>query len=712
MIRATAASAELPTAGIKFRGGKRSLLALEIALLLLGGAVFCFRVLPHAWRTVNTDFPNYYITARLVHDGYSTDRIYEWDWFARQKDRLGIEQKVVGFNSLTPVSALVLLPISTLDPITAKRVWVLFNLLLLVPTLWLIRSLSGIPWRWLGIATLLSFPLYKNLEYGQYYILLLLLLAAGLWFYVRRKSATAGVLVAFAAGLKVFPVFFLFYFLKKRDWRAACGLLLGLAFVLSLSFLVFGRTLMSRYAFEVLPAALRGEAMNPYGLEANSISAVIHHLFAYEPELNPHPAFQAGWAIAILQPLLQVLVLVPALLFSSLARDERTLSLEWSTLIVALLAVSTLPASYHFVLLLLPCGMWFQHLIQSGKRRAAALCVVLYFLIGWPFWPRVNDSGWHALLGVPRLWLVLMLTLIFYRASWRKGLMNTWSQRMWAGAWVAVCVVQVLSLWQHEKGLYQSQQWRLTASPSIFSIVSPVVSKDGISFAAMTIDGWRSAQVSGEQGLRVNFAETDQLSVASGEGSLLVERDSTSTEIVRLDASPPASVTVVRNAWQPAISPDGRWLAYLRTLNGRASVWVTAMGGAQNEVHVTGPALDVYDLSAGPGENLLFSAVNRDGQLGLFQRDIQGSTVALGIPNARYPALSPDGQWLAYSLLKRGTWHLMLREWRSGADRQLGMSDCNEFSPVWERDSRTLIYVSDCGRGLWQNSLYRRRVVP
>ena len=179
MIRATAPSAELPTAGIKFRGGRRSLLALEIALLLLGGAVFCFRVLPHAWRTVNTDFPNYYITARLVHDGYSTDRIYEWDWFARQKDRLGIEQKVVGFNSLTPVSALVLLPISTLDPITAKRVWVLFNLLLLGPTLWLIRSLSGIPWRWLGIATLFSFPLYKNLEYGQYYILLLLAAGSG-----------------------------------------------------------------------------------------------------------------------------------------------------------------------------------------------------------------------------------------------------------------------------------------------------------------------------------------------------------------------------------------------------------------------------------------------------------------------------------------------------------------------------------------------------
>jgi hypothetical protein len=712
VIRATATSEAPRTAGIKVRGDARALLALEIALLLLGGAILCFRILPHAWRTVNTDFPNYYITARLVHEGYSTDRIYEWDWFARQKDRLGIDQNVVGFNSLTPISALALVPISSLDPITAKRGWILLNLLLLVPTLCLIRSLSGLPWRWLGIATLFSFPLYKNLEYGQYYLVLLLLLAGALWLYVRRWSATAGALVALAAGLKVFPIFFIFYFLKKRDWRATCGFLLGLALVLSLSMLVFGHTLMSRYAFEILPAALRGEAMDPYSLEANSISALVHHLFAYEPELNPHPVFQAWWAIAILQPVLQLLVLIPALLLSSAARDKQTLSLEWSTLIVALLAVSTLPASYHFVLLLLPCAVWAQHLLQKGQWRAAALCVVLYFLIGWPIWPKVNDSGWYALFGVPRLWLVLSLVVLSYRESWPKDLLRMLPQRIWVGAWAAVCLVQVLSLWQHEKDLYKSQQWRLSASPSIFSIASPAVGKKGLFFVAMTIDGWRLAQLSVEHGLHVNVGETDQLSVVTDEGSLLVERDSIATDILRLDSDASTSSIVVRNAVHPAISGDGKWLSFIRTVKGRGSLWVTDMEGAPNEMRVTEPALDVYDLSVGPGQTLLFSAANKNGQMELFQRGSQGNIVSLGILNARYPSLSPDGKWLAYSALKRGIWHLTLRDLHSGIDRQLGVADCNEFSPAWERDSRTLLYISDCGRGLWQNSLYRRTVVP
>jgi hypothetical protein len=712
VIRATATSEAPPSVGIKARGDTRALLALEIALLLLGGAIFCFRIIPHAWRTVNTDFPNYYITARLVHDGYSTDRIYEWDWFARQKDRLGIDQKVVGFNSLTPISALPLVPISSLNPLAAKRVWLLLNLLLLVPTLWLIRSLSGVSWRWLSVATLFSFPLYKNLEYGQYYVILLLLLAAALCLYVRRWSGTAGALVAFAAGLKIFPIFFIFYFLKKRDWRAICGFLLGLALVLSLSMLVFGHTLMSRYVFEILPAALRGEAMDPYGLDANSISALIHHLFAYEPELNPHPVFQAWWAIAILQPVLQLLVLIPALLLSSSARDKQTVSLEWATLIVALLAVSTLPASYHFVLLLLPCAVWAQHLLQKGLWRAAALCIALYFFIGWPIWPKVNDSGWHALLGVPRLWLVLLLTFLLYLKSMQKGLLRTLPQRIWAGAWMAVCLVQVLSFWQHEKDLYKSQQWRLFASPSIFSIASPAVGKEGLSFVAMTIDGWRLAQLSAEHGLHVNVGEADQLAVVTDERFLFVERDSIATDILRLDSDASTSSIVEQNAGHPAISGDGKSLSFIRAVKGRGSLWIRDMEGAQVEMRVTDPALDVYDLSFGREETLLFSAANRKGQMELFRRESQGSMASLGIFNARYPSLSPDGKWLAYSALKRGTWHLTLRDLHSGIDRQLGVADCNEFSPVWERDSRTLVYLSDCGRGLWQTSLYRRTVVP
>jgi hypothetical protein len=66
----------------------RLLLAFEWALLFAALMYIGGRDLPRAWLHLNTDFPNYYVTARLLREGYSTSRIYEWIWLQRQKDRL------------------------------------------------------------------------------------------------------------------------------------------------------------------------------------------------------------------------------------------------------------------------------------------------------------------------------------------------------------------------------------------------------------------------------------------------------------------------------------------------------------------------------------------------------------------------------------------------------------------------------------------------
>jgi Tol biopolymer transport system component len=65
----------------------------------------------------------------------------------------------------------------------------------------------------------------------------------------------------------------------------------------------------------------------------------------------------------------------------------------------------------------------------------------------------------------------------------------------------------------------------------------------------------------------------------------------------------------------------------------------------------------------------------------------------------RYPAISPNGKMLAFSRRESGAWHLFVRELGSGREQQLTSAACNAISPSWE-DARTLLYVSDCGRGL------------
>ena len=712
-MNASTTNTPLLVAGVRGRGRERirAAFVVEMALLTMGILFFAVRVLPRAWSKVNTDFPNYYVTARLMREGYAIDRVYDWDWFARQKDRMAIDQPVSGFIPHTPFSALVMLPFSGLDPLAAKHAWILFNLLLLLPTLALLKSLSALPWRWLILGTLLSVPLYRNLEYGQYYVLLLFLLTYALWLYVHQRHTTAGVLVAIAAGLKIFPLVILLYFLRKRDWRALAGMTCGLLSVVLLTIRIFGFPLVSRFAQQILPSALRGEAMDPYALAANSISALVHHLFAYEPALNPHPVAHAIMAIAVLQPLLQMLVLAPVLLLCSPDGDERSDPLEWATLVVALLGISTLPASYHFVILLLPCAIWVGHLIQLGRRAEAAICIVLYFLIGWPIWPKVNDAGWGALLAVPRLCLVLILILCMVRWLWNRTIPHPQRQRVWATAFILLCFTQMYMLWRHERTLYDSQRWQLSLPSSIFSVVSPSVDDHKISFSAMTIDGWRLGQLSDRGEPRVDRSSSDYLSSVLRDDVRWIERDGTEPDILRQDAAG-VSTLVESNAQQPTISADGQSMAFVRNLKGQGSLWIMQAATSQPATRVTEPELDVYDIAFGPEDNVFFSAAKRGGDPQLFEAKPDRTIVRLRAESARYPSISPNGRWLAYSALRRGVWRLTLRDLASGADLQLGSADCNEFSPTWEVDSHTLFYASDCGRGLWQTTLYRRTVIP
>jgi hypothetical protein len=60
----------------------------EWLLLLLMIGYIGGRALPRSWSHLNTDFPNYYVTARLLREGARTNRMYEWIWLQRQKDRL------------------------------------------------------------------------------------------------------------------------------------------------------------------------------------------------------------------------------------------------------------------------------------------------------------------------------------------------------------------------------------------------------------------------------------------------------------------------------------------------------------------------------------------------------------------------------------------------------------------------------------------------
>jgi hypothetical protein len=74
------------------------------------------------------------------------------------------------------------------------------------------------------------------------------------------------------------------------------------------------------------------------------------------------------------------------------------------------------------------------------------------------------------------------------------------------------------------------------------------------------------------------------------------------------------------------------------------------------------------------------------------------------------PIASPDGQWAAFELPGEGPRRIAMRNMASGDVRVLTGGNCNSWAPVWELDSKSLIFASDCGRGMSLPSLYRATV--
>jgi hypothetical protein len=679
-------------------------------LIVLMSAYFAGHTFPASWKSLNTDFPNYYLTARLARDQSNTSRIYEWIWLQRQKDHRQIEQRIVGLVAITPFSSLAVWPFAAFSPLTAKHYWLLVNLALVVCIAVVLRWITRQPWRRILLVIALSVPLNKNFLFGQYYVLLLFILTLACWCYVRQKRVLSGVLIGIGFGLKIFPLLYLAYFLRKRDFKAFVGGAIGSLCSAILSIVVFGWRANYVQFTQVLPWALRGEGLNPYDISSGSITTLLHRLFVYEPQWNTHPSIHAAWVFAVLLPLVQTLLFAPAILLAKPKNNNsRQLQLEWSAILLASLAISSAPASYQFTLLILPvCLIWRE--VQERIGTIGIVCLLLlYSAIGYPGWKAVGAASSLTLLSVPRLYAVILLCCFVYWLLATRGHdagkdRETW---LWAGAFVALLLLNIESGVHHQNGLYADYQWRLPTADSALQANGPVVQNDSILFTAMLPTGFHSATQNGAD-IYFDPGHVDQLTLAANSS----ERWTEETDRESIIISNVLGREVIPQAESPVASPDGRWLAYLREDHGRATLWLRALGQpASKDKVLTTADLDVLEMSFLPNGSLIFSAELGGQHPRLFLVDQTGTISSLGPDESRYPAISPNGRWFAYSKQQNGNWHLWLRDLHSGQTSRLTQADCNNVEPTWASDSKTLVYGSDCGRALRFTALCRRHIV-
>jgi Tol biopolymer transport system component/predicted Ser/Thr protein kinase len=126
--------------------------------------------------------------------------------------------------------------------------------------------------------------------------------------------------------------------------------------------------------------------------------------------------------------------------------------------------------------------------------------------------------------------------------------------------------------------------------------------------------------------------------------------------IVGMDAvGPPRRLTDhPGSVSSPAVSPDGRWVAYYRVLSGQRDIWIVPMAGGNPIQFTDDKAADFHPAWSPDGTQLAFGS-DRGGSPRIWVAPVADGRpagparpVTTGATSDQAPAWSPDGSWIAY----------------------------------------------------------------
>jgi hypothetical protein len=526
-------------------------------------------------------------------------------------------------------------------------------------------------------------PLGVDLLFARHYVLILFLICAAYYAACLDDHWISGAMWSAAAAMKLFPALAVILFIRKRNWRAVVGFLAGITTLLALSLGMFGVEVHRVFLHEVLSQASRGDWLGPYAVSQNSFITLWSHLFLVEPELNPSPWINSP---ALYSVALAITVTVLVFVFVVSIRSDKTpraMALHWATLIPLLLLLSTTIAVDYSCLLIFTAVVGFDALLATGNNKKALLLLLLYVAACAPVPDKI--AHWFPLIR-------LTATTGLYALLLSSANDDHWE--LLPRHWLAAALMLVVALTFYNLHTVRNREEdfsrRLPTPRNGYRLADPVPVKDGVAFTVMQPHKYGAALFA-NGAVREIAMSGDVLSVAGSEKSSLLYSEQTARKsfLVRLPVEKLGYATeTLTEGQEPALSPNGKWLAFIREEQGRGSVWLLATDSRDALQEILPSTYQPFEVTVTDG----------------------GDVIAAFPHPARYPSISPDGKRLAFSRRDYGFWHLVVRALATGDQQQVTHASCNAISPSWA-DAQTLLYATDCGRGIGLSAI-ARVVIP
>lgn len=407
---------------------------LHAVLFFISTALFFVLVFFPSLKKINTDFPNYYVSANMFLDGKDLKTGYDNVEFNKQVIFYGIEDQFVSFVPYPPVNALLMLPLARLEPLTAKLIWNIFNLIFFLLSIFFISKISELNFFLTGILFFLSgYAFVNNFFFGQAYLLVLMLFTASIYFLHKGKDIPAALLFSLSVLLKFYTIFFLLLFLCRKKFRFVASSVLFIIFLNLIVFTITGWELNLFYYSVIMPRISDGWIGTVYASEFQSVISMLHTFFYSEPSLNPYPLTESPQLYFIFKYVFYFGILF-ASVFTVLNSDnvKDNSKLQISLFCFDCMLLLPVNASYQYVILIPAIAILVSHFISEKKLLITGLLLILFFIMNSPvslYIISVTKNTPHFFLGYIKLFILLLFwinILFIIRKSYaKKTLMST-----------------------------------------------------------------------------------------------------------------------------------------------------------------------------------------------------------------------------------------------------------------------------------------------
>ena len=360
-------------------------------------------------------FASYYTSARMLADGSDMAQAYDTTYYFAKMQSYGFGS-VKDLSNL-PTGSFILLPLAGLEPVTAKIVWNVLGIIFLFTSILLLFrtfdiQLYSIQGLCLILLTLLFYPFYYNIAFGQAYSLLLLLASVSVYGFKKDNTLFIAIPIALIIILKgygFYPLAALLFMKRPRVFFLTIGLTISI-FLLTLP--MFGLSAWQIYYAKFYSVVAYGEHSSNVAYQ--TMGSLLGHFFSFNSTVNTNALLSIPKLYVYYFTQLAGLFIL--YLFSKKFNRDKYLIffvMSFALNVIFSPAAEDYHSLFYLPIIILSGIILFKNISLRSPLIYVFAIAVLLLMLPLPF-RQLQDSAFPLyILAYPRLYGALILSVMF-----------------------------------------------------------------------------------------------------------------------------------------------------------------------------------------------------------------------------------------------------------------------------------------------------------